>query len=85
MQMLCPLTYSTKDLNVLDKLIAKAVSFHIKVVSNLKIQPEPRCILKETPQPQRSIGSNRALAVNDLIDASGGYTKPFRQPVLGEL
>src|SRR5918996_4697594 len=56
-----------------------SAGLHIKVVLGLKIQPEPLGGSEVSSQPERSVGRDRASAMDDLVD-------PARrnQDVLGE-
>jgi len=64
---------------------SKAVLFDLEVVAGLKVEPEPVGGREEAGQPQRGVGRDPALAVDDLVDPPPGDTDGDSQPVLGDL
>jgi hypothetical protein len=56
---------------------------HLHIIMGLKIEPELRFHTEESSQTKGSIGGYGPPPVYDFIDAPGGYTNIFGQPVLG--
>ncbi|HEY4159986.1 MAG TPA: hypothetical protein VGM29_17865 [Polyangiaceae bacterium] len=74
----------TPNLDVLGELAPKAVRFDSEIVGCLKIQPETRGITEKSSEPQRGIGADRALTMDDLVDTSSRNTQAFGEAVLSE-
>src|SRR5688572_619017 len=62
--------------------IPEAVFFNFQVVARLEVQPKPLRSSKKTRQSECRICANRALAANDLINATWWNAYVFRQPIL---
>lgn len=70
------------DLSV-DSLGQRIVS-HVQVEIHLKPQPETGGIAEIPGQPQRGIGGDGALAMDDLVDPSRGNPEVFAKLVLAD-
>jgi hypothetical protein len=55
---------------------------NFEIVACLKIQPEEVGCAEVFRETQRSVGTNRSLTLDDLIDPSGRDTDVFCQPIL---
>ena len=64
---------------------AEVVLLDLEVVAGLQVEPEPVGGAEVARQPQRGVGCDPALAVDDLIDPSWRDTDRDGEVVLGDL
>jgi len=64
--------------------IAEPILFDLEVVADLKVQPEALAHAKETRQAKSSVGADRPLAMNDLVDTTSGDSDVLGEAILAQ-
>src|SRR5688572_3307395 len=75
---------SAQDFDVARQLGSKTIRLDLQVVGSLKVQPETGRVPKKSAQAQCRVGTDGALAMNDLVDPTCRHLQAFREAILRE-
>ena len=66
-------------------LVEYMVFFDFEVVAGLEVEPETGGGAEVASQPERGVGGDPPLAVDDLVDPPRGHADRDGEPVLADL